>query len=253
MIHPRWLLSAFLCLLTVSSSVGRQFTTGESFRPDISAGISINATEFTFDGFDCIELCETTGGFTFSEPMYGIVISRREWMLSLARGTQKGSSEVVGDRELITAAILAWTALRPFGLDDPADLRVFVPVGLHSGYRKLSRDGDAGKVDEFESTVIGIGVGIGAEKTSRRTRIAARVIPFVGVATRSVGFGQGTTTMLDADVEVSFGPAVGKFGIMIGYGFRWQKWSLDNVGIMGSKGDQEYRETRHGFRLGVSW
>lgn len=253
MSQSRWLLAVLICLSGVSSSSGRQFTSPDIFRPDIGAGVSYTATEFTFDGFDCSDFCEQTGEFKFSGPLYGVFVSRQGMMLSLARGTQKGSSEVIGDRELITANILAWTALNPFGMDDPDDLRVFVPVGIHSGYRKLSRDGDAGKVDEFESTVIGLGAGLGVEKISRRTLFAARVMPFAGIASRSVGFGQGYTTMLDADVEISFGPAFGKFGLLVGYSFRWQKWSLDNIGIVGSEGDQEYRETRHGFRLGLTW
>ncbi len=253
----RWLAVALICAGPILDGSARQISYGTRAKPRQGIGIAYLQTEFTFEGV-CVpgespDSCALDNGIDFSEPAYAIIFSRPGLMMSIARGTGDGSDALVEGEELIDASLSAWTELRPFGFSGSLRTGVFIPAGIHTSYRKFTRERDGGTVDEFESTVVGIGAGLGAEMGSGRFRFSARGLPIIGLASRSAGFGKGYSTVVEADVEVAYGPVSGRIGLLAGYGFRWQKWDLDDAGVSAVQSDQVYSGTQHGLRLGVTW
>ncbi|GMQ80742.1 MAG: hypothetical protein BMS9Abin05_0170 [Rhodothermia bacterium] len=219
-----------------------------------SAGFSYSIPDFTPDDPSCLSSdgdgnCTVLQDYRFSDPVFGIFFSRPGILVSLGRGSQNGIGEEGGDLELLQTVIRLSGALRPFPGMREANTQFVVPVALHSGYRRVSTDMSEGSIDRFESTVLAIGIGVGVLRESGFTRISAHLMPFFGLASSSFGLGSGTSTLLDADVELTLGPVSGEIGIALGYSFRWQRWDLEAQ--FGS--DQNFTGKEHGVRIGVFW
>ncbi len=253
----RWFALVLACAVPVADGFARQISFGKRERPRLGVGVVLIQTEFKFDGVcaprEPSESCLLVDAIDFSEPMYGIVFSRPGLMMSITRGTGDGAAATVEGEELLDASLSIWTELYSFGLSGPSRARVFIPAGIHSSYRKFSREYDGGKIDQFESTVVGIGAGVGAVTRSGPLRLSVWAMPIFGLASRSVGFGRGYSTVIEGDLEVAYGPITGRFGLLAGYGFRWQRWDLDDAGVSAVQSNQKYTGTQHGFRLGVTW
>jgi len=229
----------------------RRYGTGPQARQ--SAGITVTVPDFSPQGASCA-VDEPQGGceqfldFTFDHPILGLFYSRPGIQLFIGRGQQGGNGDV-GDLELLDTSINVYGAARPFSGDRERPLRFVLPYGLHSAYRRISAGGGSVSTDQFEATVIAIGAGAGLMKVEGRTQFNARVMPHFGLASQSLGFGNGTTTLVDADAEITFGPLKGRIGISIGYAFRWQKWNMSGDFVAKRK----FEGLQHGLRLGVFW
>lgn len=203
------------------------------------------AVDFTFDGGDLPE-----SSFEFTEPVWGIVYTRPGFAFSIARGVQKMSD--ADDLTLIDALLLGYGAFRPFR-SESRSMELLIPVGLSSGYRKVSRDSDTTVIQAFEFTTLSLGAGLGVGHSTERTSLLVRAMPFYGLATRSIGNETGSTTTFDADVELGIGPISDRFGVTLGYGFRWQKWNLKASAFFEGISNEtfDYSGTMHTFRVGL--
>ena len=186
--------------------------------------------------------------FDFDRPILGLFYSRPGVQLFIGRGA-KGAAGGVGDMELVDTSINVFGMASPFSGGRDSGLEVIFPYGLHSGFRRLTiRDGSTSS-DTFEATVIAIGAGAGLQRGIGATRFLVRAMPAFGLASRSFGFGNGTSTLVDIDAELTFGPIAGRLGLALGYQYRWQKWKMEEDFV----DDRDYSGTQHGFRLGVFW
>lgn len=247
-------ISVLFCFGLVIETEARQRDYGSQDAARQSVGLSYSIPNFSPDSPSCLSRdgdgnCTSIQDYEFSDPILGLFFSRPGIFVSLARGTQKGVDDEGGDLELIETVIHLSGALRPFPGSRKAMTQFVVPVALHSGYRRLSADGSGGSFDRFESTVLAIGIGVGVVRESGFTRVSAHLMPFFGLASSSFGLGSGTSSLLDADIELTFGPVFGNIGIAAGYSFRWQKWNLEAQ--FGS--DQDFEGMQHGVRIGVFW
>jgi hypothetical protein len=196
---------------------------------------------------------ETTGcagysDFRFDNPILGLFYSRPGIQLFIGRGVQ-GDVPTVGDLEFLETVINVYGAARPFENERSASVEFFLPFGLHSDYRRVSSQYQGSTSDQFEATTIAIGGGVGLVGRQGRIRFSLRVRPHIGLASRSLGFGNGTTTLLDSDAEMTLGPISGRFGLSLGYQFRWQRWNMESDFI----GSRDFEATQHGFRVGIFW
>lgn len=217
-----------------------------------SAGLSFSIPNFGPDSPACLDTgesgeCLLSQDFEFSDPVIGLFYSREGLMVFIGRGTQNDSA--FGDMELLETILHFSGTLKPFPGTEDADIQFVVPVALHSDYRRLSSDVSGGSSDRFESTVIALGAGVGVTRATGYTRFAAHVMPFFGLASTSFGLGSGTSSLLNADAELTFGPISGSIGITIGYAFRWQHWNLEEQFVT----DEDFTGKQHSIRIGVFW
>jgi len=243
--------AALTAAATDAHAFQRRYGAGAQTRQ--SAGLTVTMPDFGPQGASCAVEdpqggCEQFFDFTFDHPILGLFYSRPGIQLFIGRGQQGGNGEV-GDFELLDTSINVYGAARPFSGERERPLQFVLPYGLHSGYRRISAGGRSVSTDQFEATVIAIGAGAGLMKVEGRTQFNARVMPHFGLASQSLGFGNGTTSLVDADAEVTFGPVKGRFGISIGYAFRWQKWNMSGDFVARRK----FEGSQHGLRLGVFW
>ena len=201
--------------------------------------------DFTFDGGELPE-----SSFEFTEPVWGVVFTRPGLLLSAARGVQKAQDD--DDLTFIDALLLGYGAFRPFRSETRA-FELLIPIGLSSGYRQVSRDSDTAVIEAFEFTTLSIGTGVGIAHVTDRTNLLIRAMPFYGLATRSIGNENGSTTTFDADVELGLGPFTDRFGVTLGYGFRWQKWNLEASAFFEGISNEtfDYSGTMHTLRVGL--
>ncbi|NNF04310.1 MAG: hypothetical protein HKN17_07575 [Rhodothermales bacterium] len=201
--------------------------------------------DFTFDGGELPE-----SSFEFVEPVWGIVYSRPGFSFSAARGVQDASDS--DDLTLIDVLLLGYGAFTPFRSETRA-FELLVPVGLSSGYRKVSRNSASSVIQAFEFTTFSIGAGLGLGHRTEKTNLLIRAMPFYGLATRSIGNENGSTATFDTDVELGLGPFSDRIGVTLGYGFRWQKWNLKASALFEGISDEtfDYSGTMHTFRVGV--
>ncbi len=247
-------LSMLFVLGWTIETEARQRNYGSRGAPRQSAGISFSFPDFSQIDPSCLSSdeagnCTVLQDESFSDPIYSIFYSKPGIFVSVGRGTQESVNEDGTDLEILQTVIQLSGALRPFPALPDAKTQLVVPVALHSGYRRLSADASTGSFDRFESTVLALGIGVGLLHETGSTRISAHVIPFFGLASSSFGFGSGTSSLLDAGVELTVGPISGEIGITLGYSFRWQKWDLaEQFG-----NDQNFIGKQHGIRIGVNW
>ncbi|RMF65653.1 MAG: hypothetical protein D6746_00120 [Bacteroidetes bacterium] len=243
---PRWgaglLLGALL--LAVPPAVAQSLF-GEADGPAQAFTIGYVGVDFTYNGD-----ARPEPTFEFEGPVVGVRFARPGFVAALAYGahTQDGA-----DRRLLDVTLMLWGEWQPFALATQSRARFFVPVVLHSGYRRVSRPGaDDDLLEAFEFSVLGLGTGGGFRYAGARVGIEARATPAVGLALRSFGEGTGLSTFVEADVQVHVARVAGRLGLSAGVGYRLQTWNGGGSGFLA--GDFfDYRGEQRSFRLGVNW
>lgn len=227
---------------------------GAADSPRQSAGVTYSLTDFSAGGASCVVPdgeggCSQFQKFEFNEPVLGLFYSRPGIQLFFGRGTQSASSEEGGDKELLETVINITGTLKPFPVSRESTLQFVLPIGIHSDYRRVTEEIDNVSIDQFETTVVAIGGGVGVNRVVGMTQFSSRFMSYFGLASRSLGFGNGTSLLFEADIDITFGPISGNLGVAVGYSFRWQKWNLKE---QISSGD-DFEGMQHGVRVGVFW
>lgn len=231
-------------VLILQSSAEAQISYGANDDPSQILGATLVAIDFSFDGDAPSEIV-----FEFSEPAYGIFYARPGLSLSVMRGTQK-----IADRDLLTLTditLSGFSSYRPFKGRSASALDVFFPISLTSNYRRIIRAQDNTEVDAFEYTVIAAGAGLGIASGIWDGQIMASAVPYFGIASRSFGNDTDTSAIFAADIEWISGPVSDRYGISLGYQYRWQKWYSDMGDLTGSSFD--FVGKQHSLRLGISF
>lgn len=226
-----------LILIGVAES-SAQFSEG-----GIGLSVALVPVSFEFDHAD------PGAAFSFDDTVYGIVFSRAGLNASIHRGTSKSSTKEL-DLFDINLSILGELLQ-----DQLEGSPIFVPIMLHSTYRRVRRIEADSEFAAFEYTGIGLGAGVGLRHDQGRIHVMAHAIPGIGLATRSFGTSGGRTTLLDSDVQVSVDQVFGRFGLILGYGFRWQGWRVGGPDAFDAAGAGKvtYDGTNHALRVGLTW
>lgn len=218
-----------------------------------SAGPLVSMVDFSFDSDIAPDR-----SFQFDGTAYGAFYGREGFSFRLLRG----QSDIGGGEELvlIDGTLAAYGAWRPIPSDRERQVDVYVPVGIQSDYRKVSRRGGEIDTDVFEVTTLALGAGAGITLPVSSTDLAIRSMPFFGIASQSFGQDAGTAAGLTIDVEWATSPIRGRYGLYAGWGYRWQRWLLDAGSIFIRSEDLpnvpdniEYRGSSHTFQIGITF
>lgn len=241
----RYLVAILLWGLTTSGVVSAQLNYGSDRAINQTVEATVSFIDFSFDGSSSEEPT-----FDFNDLAYGVAYSRPGFLARFARGTEGNGGSAVTLTDFLITVSGAW---RPWTRSRGAGLQPIIPLGIHSGYRRVSRDEDRGTFNAFEFTTLALGAGLGAEAQGTRINWRLRVIPMIGIAQRSLGSDTGTSSMLDANTSLSLGPLNDQFGISFGYGFRWQAWDVDasDFNEAATSDTFDYTGIMHTFRIGI--
>lgn len=212
-----------------------------------SLALAYTWIDFAYNGGDE----EPPISFNFAGPAYGLAFTRPNFLASLA------VDEVGSGRRVLDAALFTWGELYPLPRLAEGRFRLYVPIALHSGYRRVvDRSSDNEFDTSFSVTVLGLGAGAGASgRLGEHVIVEGRATPVIGLATREFDGSIGSTRLFDADVQAHLGPLVGRFGLSLGYGFRVQVWNLRASDLFAEVVDDlyDYRGARHTVRIGVNF
>lgn len=193
--------------------------------------------------------------FDFGQPVLSIMFTRPSLEVSAMLGKVNSDADPAPDRMSVAeAALFAWggipIAFRP-------NLRVFIPLLLHSGYRVVGEELTVQSLDDqFAFTSLGLGTGIGLEsRLTTSTQLTFRATPIIGMSLRSVEGYAGTTTLFDATATVHATRLFGRLGLTGSAGFRWQRWNIDNESFATGRVEDafDYQSVMTMLRLGVNW
>lgn len=209
-----------------------------------SAGLTAVSIDFRFDGSAPSEVV-----FAFDEMAYGLFYNRQSLVLAYVRGSQT----IADDDQLALTdfSLSGWLPFRFFETSKGSEIDVFFPLGLESNYRRIRRTKQGVEIDAFEYTVLAAGTGFGVSSALLNGVISARSLAYYGIASRSFGFDTDTSAILRLDADWTSGPITDRFGVTVGYGYRWQKWYSDMGDLTGD--DFDFVGKQHSVRLGMSF
>jgi hypothetical protein len=244
----------FLLLLAALGWMGQldawaQLSYGGGRSASQAAGVGVAFVSFEYTGSSSQE-----ANFSFTNPAYGVVLSRPGLLAGFHRGTQDTSAGE--DLTFTEFGLLAFGSFRPFSPprgSSAGRLEPLIPLGVQTTYRRVSRDLDTGTFNAFEFTVAAIGAGIGVQRETRSSLFVLRAMPMFGIAARSFGSDTGTSRIVDVDAELQLGPWSDRFGVMAGWGFRWQDWNLNASRLVTNANPDtfDYAGFVHSIRLGL--
>lgn len=209
-----------------------------------SVSFGYMSVDFRFDGDGT-----PNPSFEFAGPLYGAVYTRPNFHVAFGYG-----SEEERDLRIFDASLTTWGEFR---LTGSLNSRLFVPIALHSQYRRVAPDGQEDSlVDAFNITVIGLGTGIGfVAQLDERLQIEGRAMPIIGLALRAFGDSAGSSRLIDTGVKVHVPTLAGRFGLSAGYGFTAQVWNISASSLFPATQDDlfDYTSTSHSLSIGVNW
>lgn len=187
--------------------------------------------------------------FEFAGPIYGAVYSRPNFHVAFGYGAQDDE-----DLRMLDASLTTWGEFRVLG---SALTRLYIPIALHSSYRRVAPEGEEDSlVDAFNITVLGLGTGLGfAAQTAGGVQIEGRATPIIGLALRAFGDSAGSSRLIDTHVQVHAPGLAGRFGVSAGYGFRAQVWSISASSLFPVTQDDlfDYAGSAHSLSVGINW
>jgi hypothetical protein len=242
--------AGILVLISVVSADAQMFSYGGLERRATQAlSLTTYKIDFVYDGSG-----EPMHRLDWDGWAYGLSFDRRNFFARIVFGNAGTDFESVsGKLHMVDVALSGWGELvRTRG----SSASVGLPIVIHSGFRSV--DGNfVNTVDEaFSYTVLGIGTGVSFEaEPAHSVNVQAHAWPVIAMAFRSFEGFAGTSTMVDADLQVHFMNLFGRYGLSAGYGYRWQKWNTDDSGLVGNVDPAlfDYKSNQHMLRLGLNW
>lgn len=240
----------FFAIAFTGTAAAQMFSYGgyES-RATQSISVTTHLIDFKYDGSS-----EFDTRLDWNGTAYGVSFNRKNFALSIVFGSANAdSSDFDESLRLVDATISGWADLiRSRG----SSIQVGLPLAIHSNFRTVDGNFTNDFDESFNYTVLGLGSGITLEaEPSGSVEIQARALPIIAMAFRSFEGFAGSSFIVDSDVGVHFMHLFGRYGLSLGYGFRWQKWNTkDVVGFTNVEQDLfDYKSNQHMLRLGLNW
>ncbi len=237
-----------------------------SYNPDRPRAVQSISFTFTMVDFRYNGSGTPSPSFAFDGPLYGVTYSRPNFHVTLGYGNDErvdgsicdGAGDCdppVIDLRMLDASITTWGEVRLTGI--PGRTRLFIPIAVHTGYRRVAPDGlEDSIVDAFNITVLSIGTGIGgALELGGGLRVAVRATPMIGLALRAFGESAGSSRLFDGHLQLHAPGLVGRFGLSAAYGFRAQVWNVSASSLFPDTHDDlfDYSGASHAASVGISW
>lgn len=232
----------FLCAVVASALAQNNNVRLEI--PGTSAGVIVQSTDFRFDGTAPSEVVFQIDGLA-----YGVFYNRGPVFMRVVRGTESIGNN---DNLVLTDFTLSGSAaIQPWKDKTNQQWSVFFPIGLQSNYRRIKRTQGNAEIDAFEYTVVAIGSGIGLDTPLANGLLTGKGMGYFGIANRSFSYDTDTSAILEASLVWSSVRLTERFGISVGYNYRWQKWYSDLGEISGSS--YNFVGSHHAFQVGLSF
>ncbi len=258
----RLLFLGFLAV-TVTTAHAQLFSYGgDDDGPTQTISFGYHWIDFTYNGDDA----SVSPNFTFVEPALGLVYSRPNLYASVAFGSQDapqgnaspGLTDPQESLRLIDVAFSTFGGLPIPGLTEASRTTVFIPIVLHSSYRRVRLENDRDDVitEDFNFTVLGIGTGLAVRsELGPAVRFYARATPIIGLALRSFGDTTGRATRVEADAQLYIGRLIQGVGLSIGYRYGLTSWNTSASDLFPNISDQffDYNGSHHIFNIGFNW
>lgn len=185
---------------------------------------------------------------------YGLTFDRRNFSAAIVFGSADSPFETVsGSLHLVDASLSGWGEIvRTRG----SGASVGLPIVLHSAFRNVDGDFTSNQAEAFSYTVLGLGSGLTFEaEPAPSVNIQAHAWPVIAMVFRSFEGFAGSSTLIDSDVQVHLMNLFGRYGISVGYGYRWQKWNTNDVVLITNVEQDifDYTSKQHMLRLGLNW
>ncbi len=250
---------ALLLMVGWSSQASAQLFSFDANQPRAvqSAMVGYYLIDFAYDGDED----DPPYTVNFNEPAYGIMYSRPNFLLTAGIGTQEAGmqdADIVAadtvDLRLVDLSLSTWGEL--YVLPDLLDrTQLFIPIILHSDYRRVAPKGNDTSLDAFNVTVLGIGAGVGFGQSFGELVFEARAHPVIGITTSSFGDALGNARLFEADIQLHTGRIVGRLGLSLGYNFRVQRWNVNASDLFAEFTEElfDYSGQTHMFRVGLNW
>ena len=247
---PFFLLCAFLCF--PEQGAAQVYFGHDRARETITVVAGAGLLDFRFNGG-----VRPARPLEFDGEVAQIVYSRRNIKGSLAFGTQSaapGDSSSF-DLNALDFSIFGWSEVFLNKASSAADHRVFIPITLHSNFRKVNPQG-RNVLEEFNFTSLGLGLGLGYYGNWTETvLVELRITPAAAVSFQTNGQATGWKRLIDTDLQVHMGPFWGRIGISLQYGYQAGIWNInlpqEFTGVTQDLFD--YRDAAHMLGLGVNW
>ncbi len=233
---------------------GSATTVNGQFRGGPTSALSLATGRVVFS----LTEADPAANFEFDDAVFGVVFSRQGVYASVVSGSGRSAIGFTNGTSSPAELNLFDVNLAISGSlfrDLTDQLPFYLPVMLHSTYRRIKRSDSGAEFTVFEYTGLGLGAGVGVRTEGENWSIDAHATPGIGIASRSFGNSTGSTLLFDGDVQFMMGPIFGRFGIALGYNYRWQSWRVggpDAFDVAGS-GRVTYSGGAHAVRVGVSW
>lgn len=188
-----------------------------------------------------------TLAYDFDAPLVGIGYARPGLFAELAYGTATAPA----GRVSILDGDLSTSSARP--LYTRGQTVLTLPVRLGFSYRRVRlRSQDA--LGDFEVTTLGIALGLAGRAPAGRATLDAALMGGAGLASRNFDGtpGFGYTAEAQAGLRA---PLSERFGLAVGYRFRFRLWNLDEgrIGPVRAGDLYDYRALDHGVHLGLTF
>jgi hypothetical protein len=224
----------------------------EAPRPTQAVAFAYVPVDFNYTGGG-----EPVDRFDFDDVVYGLQYTRPGLQIAVLLGNHRPAGATAEeDLQLIDASLFTWGEIGLTRELSGGANRIFIPIALHSGHRRVAVEDEAETaIDAFSVTVIGIGSGLGLNLERGKVQVVARAIPAIGIATRSFGDATGSSTLFDGDLSLHVGPIVGRFGLHFGYAYRSQRWNVGSSELLEDVAEDyfDYAGSHHLVRAGISF
>lgn len=213
--------------------------------PGQALSVGVGYADFSFAG-DTAPLVD----FGFAAPILIATYRQRDLAITLGYGRDDG-----GDRQFIETGLAGHAELFS---TKPASggVRLALPLRFDLHRRAVSVAAENGGSIDYDATSLRIGGGARADAPLGRSAFAeATATSSLGYATRDLGDASGLTYAVDADLTLALQPSGKSWGIVAGYGFRFQAWNFGRtrLGLDDRSDLLDYREQMHRATLGVRW
>lgn len=237
-----------------------------SYNPDPPRAVQSASFTYTAVSFRYAGDGTPSPSFAFEAPLYGATYTRPNFHVTFGYGRDERPGPTSGcepdpcppsvtDLRMLDASITTWGEVRIAGT--PAGSRLFIPIAVHTGFRRVAPDGlEDSLVDAFNITVLGIGTGVGsALELGEGLRLEARATPMIGLALRAFGEAAGSSRLFDGHVQLHAPALIGRFGLSAAYGLRAQAWNVSASQLFPDTQDDlfDYTGMLHALSLGLNW
>lgn len=216
-----------LFLMLISMEVVAQNWTSE--RGTQGGGFSVGMIDHAYVGSDA-----TGGGYEYQGIGLGLSYIGNQLRASLLFGR---SSE---PRTFLNVSAVGWLA-PSFARIKRENTTLSAPIGFLTAWRRATAEKN---VAPLGATALLFGAGAElVHSMNDRARVQLRVMPFAGITGSQIADAVGFSWAADAEARLFVAEFFSRFGLTVGYAFRYQLWNINGSRAFSDGVDEVYDYT----------